>query len=129
MSFLDFEVYRVLLSGKPVIVAYPNSQMKTTLGKTIRTARKWHRYSHRTLCEILTYDDQKIDRNFLWKIECDLVDLRSPEYDWLIWRLAVVLDLDAAWLEILRQTPEVQITRQQVLANTVSAHIIKTVSY
>lgn len=119
------EIYNLLMTDKPIIVAH----MKTTLGKTIRTARKWHRYTYRALCEILSYEGQSIDRNLLWKIECDLVDLRSSEYDWLVWRLAVVLDLDETWLETLRQTPEVRISREQVLAETTSAHIVKTISY
>ncbi|MEG3898128.1 MULTISPECIES: helix-turn-helix transcriptional regulator [unclassified Microcoleus] len=86
-------------------------ECKITLGKTVKNARQEHGFSQQDLCKLLIVPSdsfQTIDRCLLAKIENNRVDVRSPEYDWLILRIAAIFALDVVWLEAIRQQTEVE---------------------
>jgi|GEM_PF-1110032 len=86
-------------------------QSKITLGKTIKNARQQHGFSQKDLCKLLIVPSdsfQTIDRCLLAKIENNRVNVRSPEYDWLISKLAEIFSCDIVWLEEIRQQTEVE---------------------
>ncbi|MEG4518805.1 helix-turn-helix transcriptional regulator [Microcoleus sp. AT9b-C5] len=86
-------------------------QCKITLGKTIKNARQHYGLSQKDLCKLLIVPSdsfETIDRCLLSKIENNRIDVRVPEYDWLILRIAGIFALNVVWLEEIRQQTEVE---------------------
>lgn len=86
---------------------------RMTLGKAIREARRQHNMRMEDLCKELTLpseDEEFItaDLTLLSRIENSRVDVRLPEFDWLVPRIAAIFHLDTVWLNALRQQTEVE---------------------
>ncbi len=85
-----------------------------TLGRTIRNARREMGLSQREFADLIGDSAsahaglRRIDFMQLSKIENDRIEVRDPSYDWLIQRLAEILEADAEYLEQLRQQTEPQ---------------------
>ncbi len=83
-------------------------ECKITFGRIIFNARVYHGFTQRELCDKISGKYCSIDRLLLSKIENNLVEVRTIDLDWLVPRIAKIFDVDAQWLEQIRQQTEPQ---------------------
>ncbi|GEM_PF-3357944 len=82
---------------------------RNTFGWTIWQARRKMRLTQQKVCQLLQQQYSiEIDRYLLSKIENDAVDIKLPEYDFIVQALTELLKLDIEQLEDIRQQTEVR---------------------
>lgn len=84
-------------------------ECKITLGRVIKSGRKYREFSQRELCWFIAYEYGCLLSHYeLSKIENDRLEVQSIEYNWLIPVIAEIFNVNVEWLEQIRQQTEPQ---------------------
>jgi hypothetical protein len=78
---------------------------KITLGRVVKSARAERNWNAQEMCDKISQTGNSISIIELIEIEESIVDVRQPQYDWLVGCVINIFDLvedDRPWLEKLR---------------------------